>query len=169
MGIYKRLINPSANDRQMVRAGKTVSIVLAIVAIIIAPLVAGAPDGLYDLLQKLNGIFFIPIASVMLAGLFLPKISAQGAKVAMCVGLAFYISATFIFKVDIHFVHIWGIEFVLNMAVMFAVTHFYPNQNPFQPKDKGLVEIEEWKHTKAFSSILVLLIVGIYIWLGWLI
>ena len=59
MGIYKRLINPSANDRQMVRAGKTVSIVLAIVAILIAPLVAGAPDGLYDLLQKLNGIFFI--------------------------------------------------------------------------------------------------------------
>jgi uncharacterized sodium:solute symporter family permease YidK len=55
------------------------------------------------------------------------------------------------------------------MAVMFAVTHFYPNQNPFQPKDKGLVEIEEWKHTKAFSSFLVILIVGIYIWLGWLI
>jgi SSS family solute:Na+ symporter len=66
-------------------------------------------------------------------------------------------------------VHIWGIEFVLNMAVMFAVTYFYPNQNPFQPKDQGLVEIEEWKHTKVFSVFLVMLIVGIYIWLGWLI
>jgi uncharacterized sodium:solute symporter family permease YidK len=49
------------------------------------------------------------------------------------------------------------------------VTHFYPNKNPFQPTDKGVVEIEEWKHTKAFSSFLVILIVGIYIWLGWLI
>ena len=169
MGIYKRLMNPGANDRQMVRAGKTVSIILAVIAILTAPLVAGAPDGLYDLLQQLNGIFFIPIASVMLAGLFLPKISAPGAKAAMCVGLVFYISAEFIFKVDIHYVHIWGIEFVLNMAVMFAVTHFYPNKNPFQPTDKGVVEIEEWKHTKVFSGFLVILIVGIYIWLGWLI
>ena len=42
-------------------------------------------------------------------------------------------------------------------------------QNPFQPTDKGLVEIEEWKYTKVFSRFLVLLIVGIYIWLGWLI
>ena len=53
----------------MVRAGKTVSIILAVIAILTAPLVAGAPDGLYDLLQQLNGIFFIPIASVMLAGI----------------------------------------------------------------------------------------------------
>ena len=32
----------------------------AFFAIITAPLVANAPDGLYQLLQQLNGIFFIP-------------------------------------------------------------------------------------------------------------
>ena len=31
-------------------------------------LVANAPDGLYQLLQQLNGIFFIPIASIIIAG-----------------------------------------------------------------------------------------------------
>ena len=30
-----------------------------------------APEGLYQLLQQLNGIFFIPLASVILAGFFL--------------------------------------------------------------------------------------------------
>ena len=34
-----------------------------------------APDGLYQLLQQLNGIFFIPIGSIMIAGFFLKKIS----------------------------------------------------------------------------------------------
>ncbi|MCH2082489.1 MAG: solute:sodium symporter family transporter [Saprospiraceae bacterium] len=169
MGIYKRIINKAANDSQTVRVGKLVSIILAFVAIMTAPLVAGAPDGLYQLLQQLNGIFFIPIASVMLAGLFIPSISAHGAKAAMLVGLAFYISTTFIFSVDIHFVHIWGIEFLLNIAVMFGVTYFYPNTQLFIPENKGYLQLKEWRYTKPFSWILVVLIIGIYIWLGWLI
>jgi len=42
------------------------------------PLVAGAPEGLLPLLQQLNGIFFIPIASIIIAGSLLPKISSMG-------------------------------------------------------------------------------------------
>jgi SSS family solute:Na+ symporter len=165
-GIYKRLIHKKATGRQMVRAGKIVSIVLAIVAIMAAPLVAGAPEGLYQLLQQLNGIFFIPIASIMLAGLFIPRISATAAKVALFFGLTFYVSTTFVLKVDIHFVHIWGIEFVLNMVVMFAVSQFYPNTKVAQrvtPQGEGLVP---WKYTKVLSTILVVTIILIYLWLG---
>lgn len=164
-GIYKRIINKNATDHQMVRAGKLTSIVLAVVAILTAPLVAGAPDGLYQLLQQLNGIFFIPIASIMLAGLFLPKISASGAKAALFVGLTFYILTTFVFKVNIHFVHIWGIEFVLNIVVMFAVSHFYP-ANPLKMAAQQPVALEPWKYTKVMSIILVVVILAIYVWLG---
>ncbi|MFY0652807.1 MAG: solute:sodium symporter family transporter [Cyclobacteriaceae bacterium] len=166
VGIYKRLINTSADDKQLVRAGKITSVVLAIAAIATAPLVAGAPDGLYQLLQQLNGIFFIPIASILIAGLFLPKISAQGAKAALFVGLIFYISTTFVFPVDIHFVHIWGIEFLLNMAVMFGVSRFYPNQKQFKPQDRGVLDLQEWKYTRPFGAILTIVIIAIYIWLG---
>ncbi|MDF9799920.1 SSS family solute:Na+ symporter [Catalinimonas alkaloidigena] len=166
VGIYKRLIDKDATDRQLVRAGKISSTVLAIVAIMAAPLVASAPEGLYQLLQQLNGIFFIPIASIMIAGLFIPQISAAGAKAALFVGLAFYITATFILEIDIHFVHIWGIEFVLNLLVMFVVSRFYPNTERFQPSDFGELELNQWKYTKPFSIILTLIIIGIYIWLG---
>jgi len=164
-GIYKRIINQNATDHQMVRAGKTTSVILAVVAILTAPLVAGAPDGLYQLLQQLNGIFFIPIASIMLAGLFLPKISAAGAKAALFVGLAFYILTTFIFKVNIHFVHIWGIEFLLNMLVMFAVSHFYP-ASTLKMVSQQPVALVPWKYTKVMSIILVVVILAIYVWLG---
>ncbi len=165
-GIYKRLINKSATDLQMVRAGKLTSLLLAIVAILSAPLVAGAPDGLYQLLQQLNGIFFIPIASIMLAGLFLPKISATAAKTALIVGLVFYITTTFIMPVDIHFVHIWGIEFILNMVVMFAVSYIYPVKKVFNAKDRGLLKLEHWRYTRPLSIALVIAILAIYIWLG---
>jgi len=167
VGIYKRLIDKSATDTQLVRAGKISSTVLALVAIMAAPLVASAPEGLYQLLQQLNGIFFIPIASIMIAGLFIPQISAAGAKAALFVGLAFYITTTFILEVDIHFVHIWGIEFLLNLLVMFVVSRIYPNTKICtQPQASGELEVEQWKYTKPFSILLTIIIVGIYIWLG---
>ena len=89
--IYQRHLNPNVSDVGLVKIGKFTSAILALFAISVAPLVAYAPDGLYQLLQQLNGIFFIPIASIMLAGFFLPKISALSAKVALFVGLAFYV------------------------------------------------------------------------------
>ena len=78
--IYKRHFGKNSSDSKLVKVGKITSTILAVFAIMVAPMVANAPDGLYQLLQQLNGIFFIPIASIMLAGFFLKKISATGAK-----------------------------------------------------------------------------------------
>lgn len=165
-GIYKRLIAKNATGKQMVFAGKTISIVLAIMAILAAPLVAGAPDGLYQLLQQLNGIFFIPIASIMLAGLFIPWITARAAKVALLFGLAFYILTTFVFEVNIHFVHIWGIEFVLNMAIMLVLSRLYPESRTIVLSPKNQPELAPWKYSKVMSVVLVVVILLIYWWLG---
>ncbi len=164
--IYKRHLGKDSSDKKLVRIGKLTSTVLAVFAILAAPMVANAPDGLYQLLQQLNGIFFIPIASIMLAGFFLKKISAMGAKAALFVGLTFYILTTFVFKVDIHFVHIWGIEFLLNLAVMFAVSHFYPANTEFKPEDLHIVDMKSWKHTNAMAVILCVITILIYIALG---
>lgn len=166
LGIYKRYLQKHASEKQMVRAGKLTSLVLAIFAIMAAPLVAGAPDGLYQLLQQLNGIFFIPIASIMFAGLFIPYISARAAKVGLFFGLAFYILFSFVLKVEIHFVHLWGIEFVLNMVVMFVVSRFYPNTEKFKPQDTGVVNMDRWKYAKLMGIVLVVLTIVIYIWQG---
>jgi SSS family solute:Na+ symporter len=164
--IFKRHIDPKVSDARLVKIGKTTSAVLALFAITVAPMVANAPDGLYQLLQQLNGIFFIPIASIMLAGFFLPNISALAAKAALWVGLAFYIGCTIIFKVDLHFVHIWGIEFILNMTVMGVISYYSPKEKPFEIKDLQIVEMTGWKYTKSFSAFLVVATLFIYILLG---
>ncbi len=164
--IVKRHFSRNISDRQIVRIGKMTSAILAIFAILVAPMVANAPDGLYLLLQQLNGIFFIPIASIMLAGFFTKRISAAGAKAALIVGLSFYIFTSFIYKVDIHFVHIWGIEFILNLLVMFIVSSIYPAQKTFELKDLKLVEMKEWRYTKVMSIILCVVTILIYVLLG---
>ena len=164
--VYQRHLGKDCSDKKLVRVGKLTSTVLAIFAIMVAPMVANAPDGLYQLLQQLNGIFFIPIASIMLAGFFLKRISAAGAKAALFVGLAFYITTTFILKTDIHFIHIWGIEFILNIVVMFAVSHFYPHDGTYREEDSHILDLREWKYTKHMSIALCVITLLIYVLLG---
>ncbi len=166
LDVYKRHLNKEAGEKRLVWIGRATSSVLALFAILTAPLVAGAPDGLYQLLQQLNGIFFIPIASVMLAGFFVKKISATGAKAALVFGLVFYIVTTFIIKVDIHFIHVWGIEFVLNMVLMWVVSHFYPGKI-FDYKAKATkIDMHGWRYTRPMSIILVTVTILIYILLS---
>lgn len=164
--VYKRHIDKEVSDRKLVKVGKLTSTILAIFAIFVAPMVANAPDGLYQLLQQLNGIFFIPIASIILAGFFLKKINALGAKAALFVGLVFYITCTFILKVDIHFVHIWGIEFLLNLAVMFGVSYLFPSTKSFEIRDLNILEMKPWKYAKSMSIGLCIVTILIYILLG---
>ena len=167
VGIYHRIFHRAASDRQLVLAGKVSSTVMASLAIFAAPLVASAPEGLYQLLQQLNGIFFIPLASILIAGLFIPKVSANAAKVALFFGLGFYILTTFVINTGIHFVHIWGIEFLLNIILMLIISHYRPRRKhalSYQKIEKP--ELKPWRYTKVFSIILTLVIIGIYIWLG---
>lgn len=164
--VYKSHIEPDIEGGKLVKIGKLTSAILAIFAIMVAPMVANAPEGLYQLLQQLNGIFFIPVASIILAGFFIPRISAAGAKTALIVGLIFYITTTFILQVKIHFIHIWGIEFLINMAVMFGVSHFYPNVKDPHEGEIELLDLTHWKYAKHMSFALCVVTLLIYILLG---
>ncbi|WP_157473258.1 solute:sodium symporter family transporter [Eudoraea adriatica] len=166
LGIFKRYIQKNATEKRLVNIGKWTSAILAVFAIGIAPFVANAPEGLYQLLQQLNGIFFIPIASVIIAGFLLPKVSATGAKAGLLFGLLFYILSYFILEVDLHFVHIWGIEFVLNIGIMLLVSRFIPNKEIFVIKDAGLINLKPWKFAGPFSLFLVVFTIILYLLLG---
>ena len=164
--VYKRLLKKDASEKQLVWVGRSLSSVLAVFAIMAAPMVAKAPEGLYQLLQQLNGIFFIPIASIMLAGFFMEKISAVAAKSALIFGLIYYIVTTFILKIDIHFIHNWGIEFVMNVMIMYAVSYFYPRKN-FGIRTAPLkMEMIHWKYARHMSVALFVATILIYILLG---
>jgi SSS family solute:Na+ symporter len=65
-----------------------------------------------------------------------------------------------------HFVHLWGLEFVLNLIVMHLVSLYYKPKKSFSIRDVGVVEVEPWRFTKPMSVILVVVTVLIYILLG---
>ena len=162
--VYKRHINKKVSDFKMVKIGKLTSAILAIFAILVAPMVANAPDGLYQLLQQLNGIFFIPIASIMLAGFFTSYISTKAANISLFFGLFFYIITTFVLEVNLHFIHIWGIEFLLNMLIMFIFSYFFKNVKP--KMNIKITKQTKWKYSKQLSYMLIFFTLLIYVILG---
>lgn len=166
LDIYKRYLNKEASEQQQVRIGIATSALLAVLAIGVAPFVANAPAGLYQLLQQLNGIFFIPMASVILAGFLFPRVSAAGAKAGLLFGLAFYILTFMVLQVDLHFVHIWCIEFVLNIIVMHLVSLWFPPRRRFSIIDVGVVNMQPWRYAKPVGIALTVVTVVIYVWLG---
>ena len=162
--IYKRHINKKVSDFKMVKIGKLTSAILAIFSILVAPMVANAPDGLYQLLQQLNGIFFIPIASIMLAGFFTSYISTKAANISLFFGLFFYIITTFVLEVNLHFIHIWGIEFLLNMLIMFIFSYFFKNVKP--KMNIKITKQTKWKYSKQLAYTLIFFTLLIYVILG---
>ncbi|WP_254712340.1 hypothetical protein [Seonamhaeicola sp. S2-3] len=166
LDIYKKLIDKNATDSKLVKYGKTSSFILAIIAISVAPLVAYAPDGLYQLLQQLNGIFFIPISSIIIAGIFFKQINTNGAKAGLFFGFTFYILTTFILNIDIHFVHLWGIEFVLNFIIMFLVSRYSVDVQTFSYNKVNISNEKHWANVNLMGIILILMTISFYIFLS---
>ncbi len=79
-------------------------------------------------------------------------------------GFGFYILTTFILKLDIHFVHLWGIEFVLNFIIMYLASKLYPIKNYVEENydNPG----KPWSLVNIAGIILVVLTVLIYVLLS---
>lgn len=164
--IYKIHINKKVTEERLVKVGKICSTILSVFAIMIAPMMSNAPQGLYQLMQKLNGFFYIPLGAIMIAGFFLKKVSASGAKISLLVGLIFYFITTFILDTGIHFVHMWGIMFLLMILTMYIVSYFRPNKESFSIDDIHVVDLKEWKYAKVVAGVIAMVTIGVYIWLG---
>jgi Predicted symporter len=116
-------------------------------------------------LQQLNGISLFQWLPSCSQAFFTQNICCRS-KNGTFSGLSFYIICIFILDVDLHFIHIWGIEFLLNVAIMFGVSYFYPNQKSLDPGDINLLDLTEWKHTKKLSIGFCVVTLLIYIVLG---
>ncbi|BDR16528.1 solute:sodium symporter family transporter [Vibrio sp. STUT-A11] len=165
VNIYKKTLRPDATEAQSVRVGKLLGMGLAVTSMLVAPLVANAPDGLFYLIQQLQGIFNSPILSVVLVGLLTKRVPAIAAKLGLVFGMAAYILFNFVIKVDIHFFHLVGLLFVANVVFMLIVGHFYP-QDAYEEEYTEQVDITPWAFGKAAASLICLASISMYIFLA---
>ncbi|UTV29817.1 solute:sodium symporter family transporter [Photobacterium atrarenae] len=172
VNIFKKSLKPNATEAETVKLGKFLGLGLALVSMIVAPLVANAPDGLFYLIQQLQGIFNSPILSVVLVGLLTKRVPAIAAKLGLVFGMSAYILFNFVVKIDIHFFHLVGLLFVINVLFMLIVGYFYPQQ-AYEEVYTEQVDIKPWSMSLPVSVLITLGSVSMYIFLaqnvpGWL-
>ena len=72
----------------------------------------------------------------------------------------------FVWEINLHFVHIMGLEFVLNIIVMHLVSLKYPVKSVFKIEDSGKLDIHPWKYANVVGIILIGITLLIYLTLG---
>ena len=165
VNIFKKSLKPNASERQVVTVGKILGLSLALISMLTAPLVANNPDGLFYLIQQLQGIFNAPILSVVLVGLLTKRVPAIAAKLGLLFGMSAYIIFNFIFKVDIHFFHLIGLLFIANIIFMLIIGYFFP-QKAYQEVYTEQVDIKPWSFTKPVAVLITLASVSMYTFLA---
>ncbi len=165
VNIYQKRLKPDATEAQMVSMGRYLGIGLSLLTMCVAPLVANAPDGLFYLIQQLQGIFNAPILSVVLVGLMTKRVPAIAAKLGLLFGVTAYIVCNFILKVDLHFFHLVGTLFALNVAFMLVIGYFFPAK-PYEAVYTKQVDITPWKLATPVALLITLGSVSMYVLLS---
>ena len=178
---YQGYIKPSASGEEIVRTGKYFSIGLAAASILIAPLLAQM-QSIFEYLQKVNGLYSVPIIGIFLLGITTKHIPALAAKVGMVVGMAFYAFFSFVNIKDVptffangdgdlHWLHGYFISFLSSVIVMIVLGQLYPKtEDEIAISDQQVpapVDMTPWSQAKNASLAIVCATIGIYLFLTW--
>ncbi len=174
---YQGYINRNASGEQIVKIGKYFGIGLAIASICIAPLLAQM-QSIFEYLQKVNGLYSVPIIGIFLLGILTKRIPAMAAKVGMITGMSAYAFFTFI-KIqdvlpffantdgDLHWLHGYFISFSLSILVMVLLGYFYPKSDEeieiSEKRDSAPVDMAPWKSAKKVSAGIIFMTMIIYL------
>lgn len=168
--LYRPFFNKNASDEQIVKAGKIFGIFLAIFAMLIAPLIAKFPQGLFGILQEANGAYSIPILTIIIVGYLTKHVPAIAAKIGLLSGVILYSISQFILKPYVfgaenypHFLHVMFGLFVMNVIIMLLIGKFYPREVPFEQVHTKEVDITPWKYVKPVGIIISVIVIGVYL------
>ena len=177
---YKGYINQNASGEQIVKTGKRFGIFLALASMMIAPMLAQT-QSIFQYLQKVNGLYSVPIIGIFLLGITTKHVPAVAAKVGMIVGMAIYAFFSFenLHNVpeffadasgDLHWLHGYFISFVSAVLVMLVIGKYRPKTADeiaiSDLRDPAPVDMTPWSESRKVSVGIMGAAVTIYILLS---
>jgi len=169
IGVYRQLLHPNGSEQSMVRSAKIFVVVTAIAAMFIAPMLAGQ-ESIFKYLQKMNGIYFIPIFSVVIVGLLTRRVPAVAGTVGLLGGVAlislgYFLPASInpVTQLGIHEFHFLGIVFALLIGVMLLIGKLSPRPTEWELVSDTPIDMTPWKNAKWASIALVFVMILIYV------
>ena len=166
LGIYKQLVRKNADDRHVVRAGRWFGVIITIISIAVAPLLAET-GGIFNYLQKMNAIYFIPILTVVAVGMLTKRVPAKAAKFALIAGIVLIAAGYFLppfnriqnVMSEYHFV---AIVLLILVAAMLIIGKVSPQETDYLPQDAKTTDLTPWAGAKYAGIALLAAVFVIY-------
>ncbi len=182
LGVYKKVIRPSATHQQVVRSGQICSAIVALLAAVAAPPVFMGRDGIFAFFQSLNAIYFIPLLAIILFGFANRIANGTTAIITALTGLVLMLWGTFfdgtvkaepgveavdgwvknLFGSGYHFM---GAVFIGLIALQAALTYAagMKRSEAFVQQDAKAVDLTPWKPAPIVGGLLIVIVLGLYV------
>lgn len=178
-GIYRHVVAHDPNDAERVYVGRAGSIVLAIIAMTIAPNI-DTTGSLFQYLQQINATFFGPMLAVILMGMLTSWATPLSAKLTLVGGpLVFYglvfawgeqvqsfARDVFSLSEDLHFLHLLAFVFLLAVIVMTVCSRSFPVSPGTEAESPSPVDMTPWYYAKTASAIITFAVLASYMFLA---
>ena len=164
LDVIEPLRETKLSEAALVRTAKWVSMGIAAVSLGIAPLLQFAPEGLWQIIRIFTGFYNIPIIAVVLIGMLTSWVPARAVKVAIGFHIVAYGLFQFVFKsaIDIHFLHLYAILFVMEIALMLTIGWLQPREAKGTSDDQSKIDMTPWPHAIACSFTLFSCVIALY-------
>ena len=163
LDVYQPLKKKVVSDQELIKVAKVASVVIAIFSFVVAPLLQYAPEGLWQIIRIFTGFYNIPVITIVLIGLFTSHVPAIGAKVAIIFHVIAYGLIKFVFDVDLHFIHLYAVLFLIEAAIMLTFGYLSPKTDGRHFTNEPKVDLTPWKYSWAASSTMLMFIALIYL------
>lgn len=152
-------------DQQILKVAKTASIVIALFSFVVAPLLQFAPDGLWQIIRIFTGFYNIPVIAIVIVGLFSKRVPALGPKLVIGFHVIAYGLLKFVLDdiVTLHFIHLYGVLFFIEVGIMLLVGHYRPTAHNWTYKRSHEVDMQPWRYGVPCAASLMSCVVGLYL------
>ncbi len=163
LDIYQPYKKTNLSDQQLIKVAKIASVIIALFSFVVSPLLQYAPEGLFQIIRIFTGFYNIPVITVVLVGLFTKRVPGFAAKVAISFHVIAYGILKFVIDVDINFIHIYAILFVIELAIMLVIGYWMPMAKPWQFINNSQVDMTPWRYGFPVAITMVSCVIIIYL------
>lgn len=162
---YKQRLRQQVSDAKVVAVAKRASVIIALFSFVVAPLLQYAPEGLWQIIRVFTGFYNIPVIAIVMVGLFTKQVPALGPKLVIGFHVIAYGLLKFVFDdvVTIHFLHLYAILFVIEVAIMLWVGMRYPRGEDWTYSSNHRVNMQPWRFAVPCAVTLLSSVIALYL------
>lgn len=165
MDIYKEFIDKDASEEKLVKVGKNVGIIFAVLTTIVGPLIYFFPAGLKTFLDSLVMLIALPVLTAVFGGFFFKHLPKYSAKVILVLHVVCYGSFLLFLNSKLHYLYAVFVLLPVELLVMFIFNQRNKAKHPevWVQKDIGAVDLTPWKYRWVATALILICVAAVYL------